>query len=127
MSDVNIKNLLKFHNKNRKLATVTAVHPPARFGSITIENELVREFSEKPVKGEGLINGGFMVFEPDALDLIDSLDDSLESLLLEKLSKKNQLSGYIHDGFWQCMDTKRDKDVLEQIWTQGNPPWKVWK
>ena len=127
LADINIKNLLDFHKKNKKLVTVTAVHPPARFGSIIIKNGLVEEFSEKPIRGEGLINGGFMVFEPSALNFIDSLEDSLESILLEKLSKKNELCGFLHNGFWQCMDTKRDKDTLEQLWTQGNPPWKVWK
>ena len=127
LANINITDLLNFHQKNKKLATITAVHPPSRFGSIIMKNNLVQEFSEKPIQGEGLINGGFMVFEPEALKFIDSLDDSLESVLLERLSQQKQLGSYLHSGFWQCMDTKRDKDTLEDLWVKGNPPWKIWR
>ena len=121
LANINITDLLNFHQKNKKLATITAVHPPSRFGSIIMKNNLVQEFSEKPIQGEGLINGGFMVFEPEALKFIDSLDDSLESVLLERLSQQKQLGSYLHSGFWQCMDTKRDKDTLEDLWVKRKP------
>tara|TARA_B100000161_G_C33425095_1_gene357398 strand:- start:340 stop:744 length:405 start_codon:yes stop_codon:yes gene_type:complete len=127
VSNVNIKELLKFHKEHGKLATITAVRPPARFGGIILDNEkLVKKFIEKPSAGEGWINGGFMVFEPEVLGLIKKPDSSLESDVLEELSKQKQLAAYVHNGFWQCMDTKRDKDYLERVWTSGKASWKLW-
>lgn len=128
VSNINIKELLKFHKEKKKLASITAVRPPARFGGIVLDNnnKMVKNFVEKPSVGEGWINGGFMVFEPEVLNLIKKQDSSLESDLLEELSKEKQLAAYLHDGFWQCMDTKRDKDFLENVWTSGKAPWKLW-
>ncbi len=127
VSDINIKELIKFHKKMGKLATITAVRPPARYGGLFMENGIVKNFTEKPQTGEGWINGGFMVFEPQALDMIQGPKSSLESELLEELSSIGQLAAYSHDEFWQCMDTLRDLKYLESLWSAGNAPWKVWK
>tara|TARA_B100000963_G_C22639517_1_gene679595 strand:- start:5709 stop:6488 length:780 start_codon:yes stop_codon:yes gene_type:complete len=127
VANVNIKKLLKFHREKKKLATITAVRPPARFGGLEFGKDgLVEKFVEKPLVGESWINGGFMVFEPEILSIIKQNDSSLEYELLEYLSSEKQLSAFIHDGFWQCMDTKRDKDYLEKEWTSGFAPWKLW-
>lgn len=127
VSNVNLKDLLKFHVEHRKLATVTAVRPPARFGELLVdEKKKIVKFKEKPLKGDGWINGGFMVFEPEVLNMIQDSSSSLESELLENLSKENQLSAYLHSDFWQCMDTKRDLNYLENLWSSGQAPWKLW-
>jgi len=126
VSDVNINDLVAFHKKQGKLATITAVRPPARYGGLYMENGLVTKFTEKPQAGEGWINGGFMVCEPEVLSLIKGTTSSLESELLEDLAAQGQLSAYCHDGFWQCMDTLRDLKYLESLWTTGKAPWKVW-
>ena len=113
LSDVNIKNLIKFHKKNKKIATLTAVRPPARFGSIKINGNLVKVFKEKSKLDEGWINGGFFVFEPNIFKYIENDMTYLEREPLENISKKKQLVAYKHNGFWQCMDTLRDKKILE--------------
>lgn len=125
VSDVNLHNLLAFHRSHRKLATLTAVRPPARFGHIDLEGDQVVEFSEKPQIGEGWINGGFYVLEPDALDYIEGDHvDWAEAQV--PIAKDGQLMAFRHDGFWQCMDTLRDRRLLENLWNSGHAPWKVW-
>jgi len=115
LSDVNLKKLLKFHKKNKKLVTLTAVRPPARFGSIKLKGNKITMFKEKARMDEGWINGGFFVMEPTFLNLIKNDNTFLEREPLEKISSKGQLAAFQHTGFWQCMDSKRDKDRLEQI------------
>ena len=115
ISDINLKKLLKFHKKNKKIATLTAVRPPARFGSIKIKGKLVKVFKEKSRLDEGWINGGFFVFDPKIFKYIKDDTTYLEKDPLETISKKKQLIAYKHKGFWHCMDTKRDKDLIEKI------------
>ena len=115
ISDVNIKKLLKFHKKNKKLVTLTAVRPPARFGAIKINGKFVSSLKEKSKVDEGWINGGFFVMEPKFLKFNRNDNTYLERQPLEKVTKKKQLSAFKHEGFWQCMDTKRDKDKLNTI------------
>jgi len=115
LSNLNLKNLLTFHNKNKKLVTLTAVRPPARFGALKIKGQNVSYFKEKSRLDEGWINGGFFVIEPDFLKFIKNDNTYLEREPLEIISKKKQLTAFKHEGFWQCMDTKRDKDVLTKI------------
>jgi len=115
ISDINLKKLLKFHKKNKKIATLTAVRPPARFGSIKIKGKLVKVFKEKSRLDEGWINGGFFVFDPKIFKYIKDDTTYLEKDPLETISKKKQLIAYKHTGFWHCMDTKRDKDSIEKI------------
>jgi glucose-1-phosphate cytidylyltransferase len=124
VSDVDITALLSFHRAHGRLATVTAVRPPVRFGELTIEGDQVTKFQEKPQAGEGWINGGFFVFETGIFDFI--LDDStlLEREPLEHLAQKGQLMAYHHPGYWQCMDTLRDKHALEDLWANNKAPWK---
>lgn len=126
VSDVDIDSLLAYHRKQGKIATVTAVHPPARFGGLTIENGIVRNFSEKSIKGEGWINGGFIVFEPGVFDYLSGDAQSLEADALTRLAEDGQLAAYQHEGFWQCMDTLRDKNYLERLWQTGDSPWRTW-
>jgi glucose-1-phosphate cytidylyltransferase len=115
VSNVNLQKLLLFHKKNKKLVTLTAVRPPARFGAIKLSGNKVKVFKEKDIMDEGWINGGFFVMEPKFLDYIKNDNTFLEKEPLEKASKKKQLFAFKHEGFWQCMDTKRDKDKLEKI------------
>ena len=115
VSNINIKNLIKFHKKNKKVVTLTAVRPPARFGALKIKGNKVSYFKEKSKVDEGWINGGYFVMEPKFLDYIKSDGTFLEKEPLEKIANKGQLCAFKHNGFWQCMDTKRDKDKLEQI------------
>jgi glucose-1-phosphate cytidylyltransferase len=126
LSDVDVRKLIEAHRQFGKLATVTAVRPPARFGALAFEGDLVRQFSEKPQAGEGWINGGFFVFEPEMLDYIENDQISLESECLHRLAADGQLAAYRHEGFWQCMDTLRDKRLLETLWQEGRAPWKTW-
>lgn len=114
LSDVNIRKLIKFHQKSRGLATLTAVRPPARFGAIKLKNNNVKYFKEKSKLDEGWINGGFFVFESKIFDLIKSDKTFLEKEPMEKLAKDNNLKAFKHEGFWQCIDTKRDRDLLEE-------------
>lgn len=127
VSDINIEKLLDYHKKRGKLVTITAVRPPARYGGLYMENGLVTSFTEKPQTGEGWINGGFMVCEPQVLDMVKGIESSLESELLETLASQGELAAYCHDGFWQCMDTLRDLKYLENLWTSGKAPWKIWE
>ncbi|MCL0088925.1 glucose-1-phosphate cytidylyltransferase [Dehalococcoidia bacterium] len=127
VADIDIKRLVAFHESHGKLATITAVRPPARFGGLLFNGDLVTEFTEKPQIGEGWINGGFFVLEPEVLDYIGGDDTILERGPLERLAEEEQLVAYKHDGFWQCMDTLRDVRLLESLWQSGKPPWKVWK
>jgi glucose-1-phosphate cytidylyltransferase len=125
LADVDLGELVRFHKRTGKLATVTAVRPPARFGGLVFDGDLVAEFTEKPQTGEGWINGGFFVFEPKVLDYLDDDDTSLESDALRRLAAEGQLAAYRHDRFWQCMDTLRDKRLLETLWQEGRAPWKA--
>ena len=115
LSNINLKKLLKFHKKNKKLVTLTAVRPPARFGAIKLKGQYVNYFKEKSRLDEGWINGGFFVMEPEFLKLIKNDNTYLEREPLEKVTKKRQLAAFRYEGFWQCMDTKRDKDKLNKI------------
>lgn len=126
VSTVNIKELVQFHQRMGKIGTVTAVRPPARFGGILFDGDMVREFTEKPQIGEGWINGGFMVFEPKVFGFLRDDQTILEREVLEQLVAQRQLAAFRHEGFWQCMDTLRDKRQLEAMWQSGNAPWKVW-
>src|SRR3990167_3940328 len=127
VADVNIKELLAFHKKHGKIATVTAVRPPSRFGAIKVNGDnLVDTFAEKPQMGEGWINGGFFVFEPEIFNYVSSDDTILEREPLEQLAQDNQLMAFKHDGSWQCMDTIRDREFLEQLWQSDNAFWKCW-
>lgn len=126
VADVDIPAALAFHKKMRRLATVTAVRPPARFGGLQFDGNLVSTFSEKPQVGEGWVNGGFFILEPGVFDYLDSDQSSFEREPLERLAAEGQLSMYRHDGFWQCMDTLRDVRYLNELWGGGNPPWKIW-
>lgn len=127
VSNVNLNTLLEFHKQQGKLVTLTAVRPPARFGGLTFSNNLVEHFQEKPQIGEGWINGGYFVIEPQALDYIEGDSILWEREPLENLSRDGQLAAYQHEGFWQCMDTIRDVHTLENLWQSGNAPWKLWK
>ena len=125
LCDLDLGKLLAFHRAHGKLATVTAVRPPARFGELEFDGDLVRRFSEKPQLGEGWINGGFFVLEPGVLDLIPG-DVHWEREPLERLAAAGQLMAYKHESFWQCMDTLREKRLLDYLWVNGRAPWKVW-
>jgi glucose-1-phosphate cytidylyltransferase len=126
VSDINIGSLLAFHEAHGRKATLSAVRPPARFGGLTLEGDHVKNFNEKPLLGEGWINGGFMVFEPEVVDYIAGDDTILERYPLEQLASEDQLVAYKHDRFWQCMDTVRDLTYLREEWDGGSPPWRVW-
>lgn len=123
LADIDLDALLEFHRSHGKLATVTAVRPPARFGGLSIEGDTVVEFSEKLQTGEGWINGGFFVFEPEVLGYINDDESILEREALENLAANGELKAFAHNGFWQPMDTLREKRYLEQLWNSGNPPW----
>jgi glucose-1-phosphate cytidylyltransferase len=126
LADVNIKQLLDFHEHHGKLATVTAVRPPGRYGALEIQGEQVAGFVEKPPGDGGLINGGFFVLSPQCLDFIDGDQTSWEGSPLTELAKKKELMAFEHQGFWQPMDTLRDKNHLEDLWQTGQAPWKLW-
>ncbi len=127
VADIDVKALVDHHREHGKLATVTAVRPPARFGGLEFGIDDTVRFIEKPQSGEGWINGGFLVFEPGVFDYLSGDETSLESDALEALADDGQLSVYRHTGFWQCMDTLRDKRQLEQLWAMGKAPWKTWE
>jgi glucose-1-phosphate cytidylyltransferase len=125
LADVDVKKLIEFHTAHNKLATLTAVHPPGRFGALDIDSGRVKSFKEKP-KGDGLrVNGGFFVLSPKVIDLISDDSTVWEEEPLEYLAKNEQLQAFTHDGFWQPMDTLRDKVLLEKLWDSGNAPWKI--
>ncbi len=126
VSNVNINNLLEFHRSHGKLATMTAVRPPARYGYLEFNGDVVKKFSEKSQTAEGWINGAFFVLEPEVFNYIDNDDTVWEREPLERLAKEEQLVAYRHTSFWQCMDTLREKHLLEELWQSGKPPWKCW-
>jgi glucose-1-phosphate cytidylyltransferase len=126
VSDVDLRALLEFHKAHGKIATLTAVRPPARFGGLALDGDLIAQFSEKPQLGEGWINGGFMVLEPRIFDYLDGDDVSLEADALERLASERQLAAFRHERAWQCMDTLREKRLLQDQWDSGKAPWKVW-
>jgi glucose-1-phosphate cytidylyltransferase len=125
VADIDVDALLAFHRSHGKMVTVTAVHPGARFGELMIESDQVSSFQEKPQMGQGWINGGYFVIQPEFLDLITGDATILEREPLEQVARMGELMAYRHNGFWQCMDTKRDKDSLEELWQSGNAAWRV--
>jgi glucose-1-phosphate cytidylyltransferase len=126
VAPIDLPALLAFHRSHGRIATLTAVRPPARFGHLELEGPDVVEFSEKPQTGEGWINGAFFVLEPRVFDYIDSDKTQFEREPLERLAKDGELVAYRHHGFWQCMDTIRDRKHLQSLWDAGDAPWKVW-
>lgn len=126
LSDVDLGALLAFHRAHGRAATVTAVRPPARFGGLTLDADQVVEFTEKPQAGSGWINGGFLVFEPKVFEYLAGDETILERDPLERLARDGQLMAFRHDGFFQPMDTVRERDILESVWARGNAPWKRW-
>lgn len=126
VANIDLDALVKFHRGHGRLATVTAVRPPARFGELLFDGDLVSKFTEKPQIHEGWINGGFLVLEQGALDYLHEKECSLEVDTLSRLSADRQLGAYKHEDFWQCMDTLRDKRLLENLWDSDAAPWKVW-
>jgi glucose-1-phosphate cytidylyltransferase len=126
VADVPIDRVLEFHASHGRLATITAVHPPSRFGALGLEGDRVTEFAEKPQAEGGWINGGFMVFEHDVLRYLTDDTTVLEREPLEHLARDGQLMAYHHDGFWEPMDTERDRDNLVSLWNNGRAPWKMW-
>ena len=125
--NLNLQHLLDFHRRHGKLATVTAVRPPSRFGGIVFDGDQVTHFEEKPQIGEGWINGGFFVLEPDIAEYIENDGVFWEHEPMERLSAEGQLMAYRHAEFWQCMDTLRDKRLLESLWQENRAPWKLWE
>lgn len=126
VSDVDISSQIAFHREHGKWATVTAVQPPGRYGALNIQEHQVNSFTEKPRGDGGLINGGFFILTPPCLDLITNDQTSWEGEPLTQLANMGQLMAFEHDGFWQPMDTLREKNMLEELWTSGKAPWKVW-
>ncbi len=126
LSDIDISATITFHREHGRLATVTAVKPPGRFGALELEGQRVTGFMEKPTGDEGLINGGFFVLDPRCLDLIEGDDTRWEDEPLTRLAAEDQLRAYEHHGFWQPMDTVRERNLLEDLWASGGAPWKSW-
>ena len=126
VTDLNIRALLDFHQQHGKIATVTTVRSPARFGRIGFDGDQVTEFYEKPEIGEGWINGGYFVLNRKALEYVEGDETVWEHGPIERLAKEGQLMGYRHHGFWSCMDTLKEKNILDQIWNSGNAPWSLW-
>ena len=124
VANVDMEALLKFHQSHGKMVTVSAVHPGARFGELEMNGNEVASFQEKPQTGQGWINGGYFIIEPEFFDLIEGDQTILEREPLEKAAALGELMAYHHDGYWQCMDTKRDRDHLEELWDSGKAPWK---
>jgi glucose-1-phosphate cytidylyltransferase len=126
VSNVDLDKLLKFHKSHGRLATMTAVRPAARYGHLAFDGDQITSFEEKPQTSEGWINGAFFVLEPEVLEYIDGDDVMFEHAPLERLAADGQLMAYKHESFWQCMDTLREKQLLQNLWDGGNPPWKTW-
>jgi glucose-1-phosphate cytidylyltransferase len=126
VGDIDITRLLAFHREQRTLATLTATQPPGRFGSVAIDRHRVTSFQEKPAGDGGWINGGFFVLSPQVIDYIGGDDTLWEREPMESLAREGQLAAYVHHGFWQPMDTLRDKNHLEDLWNSGKAPWKTW-
>lgn len=127
VADIDVRSLLEFHESHGKLATVTVVRPPARFGGVALEGDRISSFTEKPQTGEGWINGGFFVLNPGALEYIEDDETIWEREPLEGLARDGELMAFRHTGFWQPMDTLREKHLLDRLWQSGEAPWKVWK
>jgi len=128
VADIDVDRLLEHHFASGRLVTVTAVRPSSRFGELDLEGDTVRSFVEKPQVGAGWINGGFMVFERQAFEMLSAEgNDPLETSVLETLSRENQVSVYRHNGFWQCMDTFREMQLLEAMWAEDRATWRMWK
>ena len=127
VANININKLVEFHKNHGKMATITAVHPAARFGELILSKDQdILSFKEKPQTSQGWINGGFFILEPEFFDLIEGDSSVLEEDPLEHAAEAGELKAYLHDGFWQCMDTIRDRNVLEDLWQSGKATWKVW-
>jgi glucose-1-phosphate cytidylyltransferase len=126
LSNVDIRALIGFHRAQGRLATLTAVQPPGRFGALDISEQRITRFEEKPLGDAGWINGGFFVLSPRVLDYIDGDASTWEREPMERLAEEGQLSAYQHRGFWHPMDTLRDRNHLEELWSSGKPPWKTW-
>ena len=127
VADIDVARLVAFHSSHGKLATVTAVRPQSRYGELVVDRGGVRLFREKPQIEQGWVNGGFFVFEPSTLDLVDGDEDALESGMLARLAEREQLAAYHHEGFWQCMDTFREVQMLNEMWNQRQSPWATWR
>ena len=127
LADVDVGDLLAFHRTHGRLATVTAVHPPTRFGYLEVEGDLVVSFREKPPITDRWINGAFFVLEPETLDYVEGDRIQWERGPMQRLAEERQLMAYRHPSFWQCMDTVHDKEYLERLWQNGRAPWKVWE
>ncbi|HKK15610.1 MAG TPA: glucose-1-phosphate cytidylyltransferase [Gammaproteobacteria bacterium] len=127
LSDINMNDLIAFHQSHGKIASLVAVRPPARFGHIEMNGNRVSEFSEKPQTKEGWINGGYFVLEPSVFDYIEDDETQWEKEPLHNLAKDGQLMAYYHESFWQCMDSLRDKNMLNSLWNSGNAPWATWE
>jgi glucose-1-phosphate cytidylyltransferase len=127
VSDLNITELIRFHHEHGRLSTVTAVRPPGRYGSLQLDGKRVAGFTEKPLGDGGLINGGFFVLSPDVIDLIEGELTSWELEPLNRLVDMGELQAFEHEGFWQAMDTLRDKNQLEELWSRRKAPWRKWK
>jgi len=127
VADVDISRLVEFHRRHGRLGTVTGVRPSSRYGELSIRDDMVRVFQEKPQVQEGCINGGFFVFEPAVLDLIEGDHSALEDGMLSGLAERGELAVYRHEGFWQCMDTYREMQMLNQMWERQRAPWAVWQ
>jgi glucose-1-phosphate cytidylyltransferase len=126
ISDINISDLIEFHKNNKTIATVTIIQPPGRFGSLYVSENIITSFKEKPVGDGNWVNGGFFVLEPKVFDYIEDDSTIWERTPLEKLTKEKQLTAYKHTGFWQPLDTLRDKIALEELWNSKKAPWKIW-
>jgi len=127
VTDLNVTKLVAYHRSHGRLATVTTVRPPARFGRIGYDGGRVADFNEKPEMGEGWINGGYFVLETKAIDYVDGDQSVWERTPVERLARDGQLMGYQHDGFWSCMDTLKEKNTLEELWASAHCPWKIWE
>ena len=127
VADIDIRKLIDFHHSHGKLATVTGVRPPGRFGSLQLQDSTVTGFTEKPLGDGGWINGGFFVVSPRAVDLISGDFTIWEREPLEQLAKRDELRVFRHEGFWQSMDTLRERNLLENLWKEGKPPWRTWE
>ena len=126
VADIDIRALIEFHLAHGKAATVTAIQPPGRYGALNMEGNAVTSFQEKPAGDGAWINGGYFILDPSIIDCIDGDLTPWEAEPLMRLAREGNLMSYLHRGFWQAMDTLRDKTHLEELWSKGNPPWKVW-
>ncbi len=126
VADIDVRALVAFHRSHGRLATISTVRTPERFGRIDLRDSQVVDFYEKPSEGEGWINGGFFVLQPEALDYIEGDDTIWERVPVERLARDGQLMGYQHSGFWSCMDTLKEKNYLEELWNTNRAPWKIW-